>query len=144
MCIRDRINEAEKILTEKHNGLFKNLLDDYRDRVKIFGTHFATLDVRQDSRVHQQIIDEIVSKKSGKNAENLLTDEKLKWLMETETVVIPEEFEGITKDTLHNVLKIKNIQKKNGERGLHRYIISVSYTHLDVYKRQKASRKNFI
>ena len=130
--ILSKINEAEKILTEKHNGLFKNLLDDYRDRVKIFGTHFATLDVRQDSRVHQQIIDEIISKKSGKIAENLLTDEKLKWLMETETVVSPEEFEGITKDTLQNVLNIRNIQKKNGERGLHRYIISNSDEIKDV------------
>ena len=71
--------------------------------MKVFGTHFATLDLRQDSRVHQQIIDEIMSKKSGKNAENLSTDEKLKWILETET--------GLNHD-------------------------AVSYTHLDVYKRQ--------
>ncbi|MDO5615774.1 MAG: phosphoenolpyruvate carboxylase, partial [Cruoricaptor ignavus] len=36
------------------------------------------------------------------------------------------DFEGITKETLENIINVKNIQKKNGERGLHRYIISNS------------------
>ena len=75
--ILNRIREADKILTEQHNGLFKNLLEDFKDRVKIFGTHFATLDVRQDSRVHQSIIDEIIAEKSGLHSEDISTQEKL-------------------------------------------------------------------
>ena len=124
--ILNKINEAEKILTEQHNGLFKNILDDFRDRVQIFGTHFATLDIRQDSRVHQKSIDEITLKKANFNNDSISTYEKLKWLLETDTIVNPEVFEGITKDTLQTVLNIKDIQQKNGERGMHRYIISNS------------------
>lgn len=124
--ILSKIKEADYILTEQHNGLFKNLLDDFNDRVKIFGTHFATLDIRQDSRVHQTIIDEIISKKSDLNIENSSNQEKLDWLLATNVILNPNDFEGITKDTLQNIYNIRKIQQINGERGLHRYIISNS------------------
>ena len=124
--ILSKIKEADQILTEQHNGLFKNLLDDFNDRVKIFGTHFATLDIRQDSRVHQTIIDEIISKRSDLNVESSSAQEKLDWLLATNVILNPNDFEGITKDTLQNIYNIKKIQEINGERGLHRYIISNS------------------
>ena len=127
--ILHHLKAAEKILVEQHNGLFLNLLEDFADRVKIFGTHFATLDLRQDSKVHQQIMDEIFEKKSGKSLENTTIEEQLKWFLETEMVLDASEFEGITKDTLENIKNVKNIQKQNGERGLSRYIISNS-THV--------------
>ena len=120
------LKEAQKILLEQHNGLFKNLLEDFKDRVTIFGTHFATLDIRQDSRVHQQIIDEIIAKKSDFNIESISEQEKLDWLLNTPLVLDPNDFEGITKDTLQNIYNVKGIQQKNGERGMHRYIISNS------------------
>lgn len=130
--ILNQLDAAEKLLVEKYNGLFKNLLDDFRDRVKIFGTHFAMLDIRQDSRIHQKIVDEIISKKSGRNAEDMSHDEKLKWLLETNLVLNPDEFEDITKDTLQNIINIKEIQRRNGERGMSRYIISNSDDVKDV------------
>ncbi len=121
-----KIKLAEKILIEQHNGLFKNILEDFKDRVKIFGTHFATLDIRQDSRVHQQIIDEIISKNSDLNIDMVSDQEKLDWLINTDVVLNPNDFEGITRDTLQNICNVKGIQQKNGERGMHRYIISNS------------------
>lgn len=124
--ILTKIKHAEKILIEQHNGLFKNILEDFKDRVKIFGTHFATLDIRQDSRVHQQIIDEIISKKSNINIEMVSDQEKLDWLINTDVILNPNDFEGITRDTLQNICNVKGIQQKNGERGMHRYIISNS------------------
>ena len=124
--ILTKIKLAEKILIEQHNGLFKNILEDFKDRVKIFGTHFATLDIRQDSRVHQQIIDEIISKKSDLNIDMVSDQEKLDWLINTDVILNPNDFEGITKDTLQNICNVKEIQQKNGERGMHRYIISNS------------------
>lgn len=130
--ILSQIGDAEKILVEQHKSLFKNLLDDLKDRVLIFGTHFATLDIRQDSRIHQEIIDEIIAKKSELNLETATTEDKLNWLTTTNVVLNPDDFEGVAKDTLENVYNIKNIQQKNGERGLHRYIISNSEAVKDV------------
>ena len=127
-----KIDEAEKILNEEHNGLFRGLLEDFRDRVKIFGTHFAGLDIRQDSRIHQQVIDQIIELKSGKAITEFSADEKLKWLLETDVQLRPEEFEDIASDTLQNIINVKTIQKRNGERGMSRYIISNSDEIKDV------------
>ena len=127
------LSEAEHILKTQHNGLFTNILVDYRDRVKIFGTHFATLDIRQDSRIHQKVIDELVTKYSKQNVAELTNSEKVKILISEHILAHPDDFEDeIIKETLKSVINVKEIQAKNGERGMHRYIISNSDTVEDV------------
>lgn len=127
------LSEAEHILKTQHNGLFTNILVDYRDRVKIFGTHFATLDIRQDSRIHQKVIDELVTKYSNQNVAELTNSEKVNILISENIKANPNDFEDeIIKETLKSVINVKEIQVKNGERGMHRYIISNSDTVEDV------------
>ena len=127
------LSEAEDILKTQHNGLFTNILVDYRDRVKIFGTHFATLDIRQDSRIHQKVIDELVIKYSKQDVASLTNSEKVNILISENVVANPNDFEDeIIKETLKSVINVKEIQAKNGERGMHRYIISNSDTVEDV------------
>ena len=127
------LSEAEHILKTQHNGLFTNILVDYRDRVKIFGTHFATLDIRQDSRIHQKVIDELVTKYSKQNVAELTNSEKVNILISEHILAHPDDFEDeIIKETLKSVINVKEIQAKNGERGMHRYIISNSDTVEDV------------
>ena len=127
------LSEAEHILKTQHNGLFTNILVDYRDRVKIFGTHFATLDIRQDSRIHQKVIDELVTKYSKQDVASLTNSEKVNILISENVVANPDDFEDeIIKETLKSVINVKEIQVKNGERGMHRYIISNSDTVEDV------------
>lgn len=127
------LSEAEHILKTQHNGLFTNILVDYRDRVKIFGTHFATLDIRQDSRIHQKVIDELVTKYSNQNVAELTNSEKVNILISEHILANPDDFEDeIIKETLKSVINVKEIQAKNGERGMHRYIISNSDTVEDV------------
>ena len=127
------LSEAEHVLKTQHNGLFTNILVDYRDRVKIFGTHFATLDIRQDSRIHQKVIDELVIKYSNQNVAELTNSEKVNILISEHILAHPDDFEDeIIKETLKSVINVKEIQAKNGERGMHRYIISNSDTVEDV------------
>lgn len=127
------LSEAEYILITQHNGLFTNILVDYRDRVKIFGTHFATLDIRQDSRIHQKVIDELVTKYSNQNVAELTNSEKVNILISEHILANPSDFEDeIIKETLKSVINVKEIQVKNGERGMHRYIVSNSDTVEDV------------
>lgn len=128
--ILKRLDEAEKILVEQHNSLFLDLLQNFKDRVKIFGTHFATLDIRQDSRIHQQVIDEVYQAKFGKSeADN---DEKFNQLIQVSDKINADEFEDIVRDTLINVAQAKEIQLANGNRGMNRYIISNSDAVKDV------------
>jgi len=128
--ILKRANEAEKILIEHHNSLFLELLLNFRDRVKIFGTHFATLDVRQDSRIHQQVINEVHAKVFG-NIE-ATNDEKFNQLIQISDKVNTDDFEGIVQDTLLTISQITGIQQANGFRGMNRYIISNSDAVKDV------------
>ncbi|GEN76692.1 phosphoenolpyruvate carboxylase [Chryseobacterium hagamense] len=125
-----RLDEAEKILVEQHDSLFIDELVNFRDRVKIFGTHFATLDVRQDSRIHQKVIDEVFAKISGKA--EATNEEKFNTLIETEDKINAEDFGDIVKDTLLTVSQVAEIQQRNGLRGMNRYIISNSDAVKDV------------
>ncbi|MCJ8153934.1 phosphoenolpyruvate carboxylase [Chryseobacterium sp. SSA4.19] len=125
-----RLDEAEEILVTQHNSLFAELLQNFRDRVKIFGTHFATLDVRQDSRIHQKVIDEVYAKISGNK--EVSNEAKFNRLIQHSETVNPEDFEDIVKDTLLTVRQISEIQQMNGIRGMNRYIISNSDAVKDV------------
>ncbi|MCW3162828.1 phosphoenolpyruvate carboxylase [Chryseobacterium oryctis] len=128
--ILKRTDEAEKILVEQHNSLFLDLLVNFRDRVKIFGTHFATLDIRQDSRVHQQVIDEVYAKIYGDI--EVSNEDKFNQLIQISNKVNSDDFEGIVKDTLLTVSQVSEIQQLNGLRGMNRYIISNSDDVKDV------------
>ena len=130
--IIEKAEEAAKILVEKHNSLFLDLLINFKDRVQIFGTHFATLDVRQDSSIHQEIIDGIYENHFSE-IDGIDDDEKFNDLIQLNSAVNPDHFENpYIKDTLKMVKKIAEIQKLNGERGMNRYIISNSEAIKDV------------
>ncbi len=128
--ILKRLDEAEKIVIEQHNSLFLDLLENFKDRVKIFGTHFATLDIRQDSRIHQQVIDEVYRSQFGES--EVSNVEKFNKLIQVSEKISSDDFEDIVKDTLINVAQVKDIQLANGSRGMNRYIISNSDAVKDV------------
>ncbi|MBD8081359.1 phosphoenolpyruvate carboxylase [Chryseobacterium caseinilyticum] len=128
--ILQKIDEAEEILMKHHNGLFHDVLLGFKDRVKIFGTHFATLDVRQDSRVHQQVIDTVYTKLFGSDDADFKT--RYSKLIEASEKIDINDFEDIVKDTLETVCQITEIQQHNGLRGMNRYIISNSDDIKDV------------
>ena len=51
------LNEIRDILIYKHNSLFLHLVNNLKNKVEIFGLHFASLDVRQESSVHGTVIE---------------------------------------------------------------------------------------
>ena len=104
-----------------------------------FKTHFACLDVRQDSRKHEAAIQAIIEKYklTEKNFEDLTEAELTKILTKSEIVADENDFEdALISDTIRNVKQLKTIQKLNGEQGANRYIISNSediFAVLNVY-----------
>ena len=54
------INSELKIvfdsLVNDHDGLYKNDVLDLIHKVRLFGLHFASLDIRQDSRIHHKVL----------------------------------------------------------------------------------------
>ncbi len=130
---------VREILIDKYNSLYLKQLDDLIDKVKIFKTHFATLDIRQDHSKHRLVV-ETVLKTNGYIKESLdeLEENKLTNILLNEKLKLdPNDFnDEIVKDTIANISHLKDIQNKNGEEGCNRYIISNSediYSVLFVY-----------
>lgn len=130
------LKQIREILIYKHNSLFLHLVDNLISKVQVFGLHFATLDIRQESSVHTKIINEIGQR------ENLfppyfsqLTDkEKIALLKQVDKAANPELYEGLAKDTLKTIAAIRDIQRSNGVDGCDRYIISQCNSALNVWE----------
>src|ERR1700754_641807 len=48
--------KIREVLIYQNNGLFLNLLENFISKMRIFGMHFATLDLRQESSVHEKVL----------------------------------------------------------------------------------------
>src|SRR5450432_2617760 len=59
--IIDVLNTIRQTLIYQHNGLFLYLIDNLINKVHVFGLHFASLDIRQDSSVHEIVLQAIAS-----------------------------------------------------------------------------------
>ena len=129
-------SELEFVLNKvenEHDGLYKDEVLDIIYKVRLFGLHFASLDIRQDSRVHHSVFKEIVSHPEIQNftnglAENYLdldSNERCKSLVKITGNVPPSLFhDQITNQTLESIRSMQLIQNTNGEKGSNRYIIS--------------------
>ncbi|GJN62640.1 phosphoenolpyruvate carboxylase [Elizabethkingia anophelis] len=118
---------------ENNNGLFIDKIDDLLGRIDLFGIYFASLDIRQNSKIHYKALEQIFEKEFGKDYHALDDDEKLNLLLNTSLHVNPEDYsDDIVQDTLKNIYQVKEIQKINGEKSIHRYIISDSSSIYDV------------
>jgi phosphoenolpyruvate carboxylase len=120
---------VREILVRKYNSLYLDELDHVIDKVKIFRTYFAALDIRQDHGVHYKTVEEIL--KNQKLITNSLTElsieELTAILLYKDIRVRPDWFsDELVKDTITNIAQLKQIQQKNGEDGCNRYIISNS------------------
>lgn len=133
------LNNAHKTVIESYNGLFIEDLNRLIDKVHIFKTHFATLDIRQDSSIHYIVIDAIIQKYNiaSKPLSELSDDALMDIVLHSHANVSEHDFdEPIIKDTIRNIKNLATIQEKNGEEGCNRYIISNSedkYAMLFVY-----------
>ena len=136
----DELAKARKIIAEKHQSLFIEELDDFINKVRIFGFHFATLDIRQDSRVHHKAFTQIVKdlQHTGdttfpKNYEFLDEEEQIEILAVVKGSIDPKMLTDDTSvSTIESIYALKEIQARNGERGANRYIISNNQTALNV------------
>jgi phosphoenolpyruvate carboxylase len=118
----------QKVLV-KYTGIYLDEIDRLIDKVDIFGTHFATLDIRQDHSVHKRAVEEVLihQKKINVNL-NELKEEELKAILLREDYHLTQELfkDEVIRETVQNMIQLPDIQQKNGERGCNRYIISNS------------------
>ena len=124
--------EIKKLLIEDFQSLYLTELKDLIHKVRIFGFHFASLDIRQDSRVHhgvfEIVLDQLVQNHPGQvpdDYEKLNEKEQVRALGRLNASLDKSAFEDeMVRKTLGSMQAIQEIQRKNGEKGANRYIIS--------------------
>ncbi|MBI9063763.1 MAG: phosphoenolpyruvate carboxylase [Marinilabiliaceae bacterium] len=133
-----RLQEVENLLIDQHQSLFLDKLQSFIRKVKLFGFYFASIDIRQDSRIITNAFDAVVAA-----CPHLLPDEWFKLseakqidalLQINAKIEIPEFEDAVIQDTLDAFGSIREIQQNNGEKGAHRFIISNCRGPLDMAK----------
>lgn len=152
--LKDLIFLRESV-SKDHMNLYIKDIDRFIYKVQCFGFHFASIDVRQDSTIHDSLMTTILPKlyyslfntHFSKNYIELQEDEKVKLLLdlyykcsnlnssEKKRVLkgLIHKIDNPTqRDVLESIIAIRYIQKHNGLLGAHRYIISNSQTASDI------------
>lgn len=112
-------------LINGHNGLFVHLVDDLINKVEIFGLHFASLDIRQEASEHEKVLQDIGDASGEFDYGSLKNDEKIGVLLNAAKSAPPDDLPNeLSRDTLRTIAAVRDIQRRNGEQGCHRYIIS--------------------
>lgn len=131
--------EARNGLVTYHNGLFLDLLDEFILKVRIFGFHFAHMDLRQDSRKHDSLWGEIFQLQGRDFDGN--EDQLIQALLKTLSLPATDKFQdSFHREMLESFGTIRAVQQSNGEEGLHRYIISNCQSALHVMEVFQLSR----
>lgn len=128
------LNEIRDIIIHQHNGLFLPLLENMIYKVQVFGLHFASLDLRQESTVHHTVLQTIAETEQLLPAHyaEATEEERLSMLLQLNGTTNPELYQDIIKDTLQSFASAKIIQQLNGPQGCYRYIISQCNSALNV------------
>ena len=139
--IIDCLTKIKNIIIEGNYSLYLSRLESLMHKVKLFGTHFASLDIRQDSRIHHAVLMDVhqtLLQQNGigilpNNYNELSSDDQIVVLAKIEGQLNPADFkETMTKDTLESIYAITTVQKINGIAGCHRYIISNCQSAMNV------------
>lgn len=122
------MTEIETLLRERYQGLYLDQVQSFRRKLVLFGFHFASLDIRQDSRVIAAALQELMRLNPGILPDNLFElpeSEQMTLLFACAGNIDPQACaDEVCRDTLSSPAVMRQIQQRNGIRGCHRYIIS--------------------
>lgn len=127
VTIMEKLDEIAAWVEEHSNGLYIEKIRGFQFKLRLFGLHFAILDIRQDSRVIQSALRSALAA-GGADVDAFETksaSEKIDFLI---SGVLPLEISKISEERHQDVIEslrvMNRIQKQNGSRACHRFIIS--------------------
>jgi phosphoenolpyruvate carboxylase len=135
VSLSERLEEVAVWVEEHSNGLYLSKIRGFQFKLRLFGLHFASLDIRQDSRVIQSALRSALSS-GGANliAFDAMTQaDKIEFLMTSD---LPVEVAGLEEerhqDVIDSLRVMMRIQEQNGPRACHRFIISNCRGMIDI------------
>lgn len=124
----NELQALKEILESQHEGLFVGLVDELIEKMNLFGCYFASLDIRQDSRIHTKAIMAIAQAYPEIIPQNYTTlndGQKIELLSKLQGAVDVHKInDPMGEQTLASIYAMKSIQAKNGTKACERYIIS--------------------
>ncbi len=137
---KSQLNKIKTILIERNQSLYLDEVEALLIKINLFGFHFASLDIRQNSKIHDVVFEDVVAFYLNSNPGvfpkkyfELSENEKFEVLSTVKGNLDSNLFENeITKSTIESIQAIKQIQENNGEFGVNRYIISNNESALNV------------
>ncbi|WP_374164251.1 phosphoenolpyruvate carboxylase [Arcticibacter sp. MXS-1] len=125
--IIQNLEAVKDVLLRSHDGLFADRVDNLIRKVRLFGCYFASLDIRQDSRVLRKA--HIAGRAFIKdvfpsNYDELSEEEKINAISFIEADIPAEGYDDLTNDTFATIRLMKRMQTGGGEKASHRFIIS--------------------
>lgn len=138
--MKDILNNVRDIVVEKHQSLYVEEVDNLINKINLFGFYFATLDIRQNSQIHKEVYENLVSV-SIQNKLNIFPENYMQLSENERIAVLQKNTETIdlnlvenetARNTLESAILVKEIQENNGEEGCNRYIISNNESALNV------------
>ena len=128
-------------LIKHHMGLFRDHVENLISKVATFGFHFASLDLRQDSRVHASVVEAILKAIGSETVDGYASLDAAAQIAvltrATDAIPRPEELlpkleDELARETILSLQVARRIQERNGPAGMHRYIISNTRSAADV------------
>ncbi|MBL87279.1 MAG: phosphoenolpyruvate carboxylase [Winogradskyella sp.] len=138
--LKSELNEIRTQLIENHQSLYLDKVTSMINKTTLFGYHFASLDIRQDSRVHDKmfrsLVGELIANESELFPKNFFElseeDQKLHLASIKGSIGTVEFKEELSQDIVQTIRAMKAIQETNGEIACSRYIISNNQTTMNV------------
>ncbi len=132
------VAEIERLVIDNHHSLFVAQIRSLRRKLSLFGYHFASLDIRQDSRIILQAFEDVAAALPDilpRGFGDMDISNQVSSLLNIHGSVNGMSFENeLTTDTIGSIRAMARIQQKNGEFGCNRYIISNCRGALDIAK----------
>ena len=133
--ILNTLNQIKEVIIHQHNGLFLHMVNNLINKIEVFGLHFASLDIRQDSSVHGKVLQDIANDQQLLPAgyPGFAEHEKIDILSSITGIANADTLsDTLSQDTLKTIRTVKEIQQYNGTDGCSRYIISQCNSALNV------------
>ncbi|MEM9679601.1 MAG: phosphoenolpyruvate carboxylase [Bacteroidota bacterium] len=134
------LKAIREILISEHQSIYLSKVTSLINKTTLFGYHFASLDIRQDSRVHDAMFRALVKELTEQGSDlfpkdffDLDLDQQLQHLSEVKGSIGNIEFKDeLAINIVETIRAMKSIQDENGEIACNRYIISNNQTTLNV------------
>jgi phosphoenolpyruvate carboxylase len=121
------------LLITDHDSLFLDLLDSFIIKVKLFGFHFACMDLRQDSSKHREVwlqLHKVLNHQiSPQSAEEDIINKILETRFDLKNPPVDDED---CLELFNTILTLFRVQEMNGPEACTRYIISNCHSVIDI------------